>query len=252
MTVTFLSHSGFLVEWDSFYTLFDFWHGELPALDPGKPLLVFASHSHEDHFDKRIFTLPALHPDTRFVLSHDITVARRRWAKLGLDAALASRITQMRADELLTLPVGGGTLSVRTVRSTDIGVGFLLTAEGRMVYHAGDNNWWHWEDEGKAYCNNMAANYRRSIDSLAQYVRDEAVDAGIAPELAVAMVPMDPRLESAFGLGAEYLLRQIPVKKLFPMHLWEKFDWIERYRAEHPQQADLIVPITRDGETFAV
>ena len=56
MTVTFLAHSGFLVEWEHFYTLFDFYKGELPELNKTKPLLIFASHRHEDHFDPRIFT----------------------------------------------------------------------------------------------------------------------------------------------------------------------------------------------------
>lgn len=31
--------------------------------------------------------------------------------------------------------------------STDEGVAFLVTAEGRTVFHAGDLNWWHWEGE---------------------------------------------------------------------------------------------------------
>ena len=56
MKITFIAHSAFLVEWDKFYTLFDYvyerdYTGTLPPLDPQKPLLVFSSHSHEDHFD---------------------------------------------------------------------------------------------------------------------------------------------------------------------------------------------------------
>ena len=51
MTVTFIAHSAYLVEWDKFYTLFDYTYepdytGALPELNPEKPLLVFASHSH--------------------------------------------------------------------------------------------------------------------------------------------------------------------------------------------------------------
>ena len=58
MTVTFIAHSAYLVEWDKFYTLFDYTYepdytGALPELNPDKPLLVFASHSHEDHFDAK-------------------------------------------------------------------------------------------------------------------------------------------------------------------------------------------------------
>ena len=52
MKITFIAHSAFLVEWDKFYTLFDYvyepdYTGTLPPLDPQKPLLVFSSHSHD-------------------------------------------------------------------------------------------------------------------------------------------------------------------------------------------------------------
>ena len=45
-----------------------------------------------------------------------------------------------------------------------------------MVYHGGDLNWWHWESEGKAYCNNMAVHYKAAMEKLASAVRDEAAD----------------------------------------------------------------------------
>ena len=252
MTVTFLAHSGFLVEWDAFYTLFDFWKGELPPLRADKPLLVFASHSHEDHFDPRIFRLLAQYPDTFYYLSHDIRLATRRWEKLGVTREIYERVTSLRADSVLATQAGGAALTLRTVPSTDVGVAFLLSAEGRLLYHAGDNNWWHWEDEGRQYCQSMAASYRRSIDALSAAVRDEAADAGVEPVLHAAMVPMDPRLEDAFGMGAAHLLRSIPTRRLFPMHMWDKFDWIDRYCREHPEDAEKIVRIRRDGEAFSL
>ena len=48
MRVTFLGHSGFLMESESVCLLFDWSEGELPPL-PEKPLFVFASHRHQDH-----------------------------------------------------------------------------------------------------------------------------------------------------------------------------------------------------------
>lgn len=43
-----------------------------------------------------------------------------------------------------------------------------------MVYHGGDLNWWNWESEGKAYCNNMTVHYHAAIEKLASAVRNEA------------------------------------------------------------------------------
>ena len=143
MKVTYVAHSGFLVEWEGFYTLFDFWQGELPPLERDKPLLVFASHSHEDHFDPRIFRLPREHPDTWFFLSHDVRLATRHWEKLGMTEELFARVTRLRADSVLATEAAGGPLTIRAIQSTDAGVAFLLSAEGRLVYHAGDLNWWH-------------------------------------------------------------------------------------------------------------
>ena len=83
MTVTFIAHSAYLVEWDKFYTLFDYTYesdytGALPELNPEKPLLVFASHSHEDHFDAKVFTLLEKYPDARFFVSRDTRLTERK------------------------------------------------------------------------------------------------------------------------------------------------------------------------------
>ncbi len=252
MKITFIAHSGFLVEWDSFYTLFDWWKGELPPLDPDKPLLVFASHSHEDHFDPQIFKLTERYPTVRFILSHDIRLAARHRERLGVTDDILARVTSIRVDSLLATEAGGVPLTVRTINSTDAGSAFLLSAEGRLIFHAGDLNWWHWEEEGRLYCTNMAASYRRAVDKLAAAVRDEHADAGCAPVIDAAMFPLDPRLEDAFGMGAAYLMEHVGVRRLFPMHMWEKFDWIDRFRREHPDLAERVVRIGKNGERFEV
>ena len=40
-----------------------------------------------------------------------------------------------------------GSVQVETLKSNDEGVAFLVTAEGRTIYHAGDLNWWYWNGE---------------------------------------------------------------------------------------------------------
>lgn len=258
MTVTFIAHSAFLVEWDRFYTLFDYVYHEdytapLPPLDPAKPLLVFASHAHEDHFDGRVFGLLEQYPLTQFYLSHDIRMAERYRKRMGISDEAFARCTRLRADEVLLTSAGGEELSIRTVRSTDIGCAYLLCSEGKLVYHAGDLNWWHWESEGTAYCGTMAANYRRAMERLRDAVRDEAADAGLTEELTAAMVPLDPRLgEAAEGMGIEGLMKYVPTRTVFPMHLWKKYETIDRFRAAHPTLAPHIAQIGREGQRFEV
>ncbi len=52
MRVTYIGHSGFSVELESHILLFDYYEGTMPEFDPAKKLLVFASHSHPDHFNR--------------------------------------------------------------------------------------------------------------------------------------------------------------------------------------------------------
>ena len=47
VTVTYIKHSGFLVETKESYLLFDYWEGKLPELQYDKELYVFSSHAHQ-------------------------------------------------------------------------------------------------------------------------------------------------------------------------------------------------------------
>ena len=77
MQVTFLGHSGFCLELENIVLIFDWWQGELPPLPTGKPLAVFASHSHQDHFKPEIFALDDGTRSVRFLLGNDIKLSRR-------------------------------------------------------------------------------------------------------------------------------------------------------------------------------
>ena len=55
MRVTYLSHSGFLVEMDDACFLFDYYKGEIPDIDREKQLFVFVSPVSYTHL-----TLPTI------------------------------------------------------------------------------------------------------------------------------------------------------------------------------------------------
>ena len=63
MNISYITHSCFLVELDSCYLLFDYYRGTLPRMKEDKPLYVFASHAHSDHYSTRIFKLQ--HPSIK-------------------------------------------------------------------------------------------------------------------------------------------------------------------------------------------
>lgn len=192
MHITFIRHASFLVECEEVVLLFDYVDGELP-LPPDKDLIVFASHRHGDHYDRRIFDLPA----KTFVLSDDIPEE---------DAPAGKDVHRMGPHQRIDVEH----LVVSTLRSTDEGVAFLLEVEGKVVYFAGDLNNWFWEEEGEEYTSWMEREYHRELDWL-------------PPAIDVAFVPVDPRLGKRYTLGALDLLERVSVSYLVPMHMWNGF-----------------------------
>ena len=77
MKITYIHHSSFLVELEHVSMLFDYYAGQLPEIRKDRPLVVFASHFHGDHFAPVIFDLAKDREDVNYVLSKDISKKRR-------------------------------------------------------------------------------------------------------------------------------------------------------------------------------
>jgi len=88
----------------------------------------------------------------------------------------------------------------------------LVKVDNKVIYHAGDLNWWHWNGESDKFNKGIAGMYKKEIDKM----KDTVID--------VAFVPVDPRLEENYILGLDYIMKTIKVKKAFPMHFWKKYD----------------------------
>lgn len=63
-------------------------------------------------------------------------------------------------------------LRVHAFGSTDVGISFLVEAEGKKIFHAGDLNNWHWMDESsevewKGYERDYLLNWIVSVVILA-------------------------------------------------------------------------------------
>ena len=244
MKVTFLNHSGFLAETDAATLLFDWWKGELPALRPGVPLYVFASHRHEDHFKPEIFALDHNkdevlsdgNRDVYFLLGKDISLDLRRRQRWGVSPETAGKCRVRQGGQTLSLPQA----EVETLSSTDEGVAFLVTLPGgRTLFHAGDLNWWHWEGEDKSWNNNMAANFKKYTEPL----RGRTID--------LAMLPLDPRLGEAGFWGPKYFLELADIKQFLPMHQWGDFGFTGRFLEKYPEFAGRTVPVERTGQVFS-
>ena len=205
MIVTYINHSGFFVELDTVCLLFDYWQGALPEPISGKPLLAFASHSHMDHFNPEIFAYAARWEQAKVILGNDIRLSAKRKETLGITDGSFLRLGPNRDEAVLGV-------RIRTLRSTDKGVAFLVEAEGRTIYHAGDLNWWLWEAEPEDAKTVMTEAFLAEMEKL----------KGIA--IDVAFLTLDARQQNTAHLGFDYCLRHLDIKKAVPMHSFGKYE----------------------------
>lgn len=255
MKITYIHHSGYLLETSRALLLFDFVEGTLPALDPDKDLFVFVSHRHGDHFSPKIFDLAASHPKIRFILSDDIWQNR-------VPEHLHGLAWFMDPGKVLEFQEAGG-LRVTAFKSTDEGVAFIVETgispaaptsnsnavqtgtshlEVFTIYHAGDLNNWRWNGESLAWNNNMSTNYHRELDKIKA--------SGFCPD--VAMVPLDGRQEDLFYLGLDDFMRTVGAKMVFPMHFWEDFSVIPALKKLEcsAEYRDRVADLERSGQSF--
>lgn len=208
MIIDYMGHSGFLVETKDALMLFDYEHGDLGILERkpvGKPLYVFVSHVHGDHFNPVIFTLKGR--TIRYILSFDLNGDDR--VPQGKDVCFVD------ADKTYDID-GLGT--VETLLSTDEGVAFLVGTKDTILFHAGDLHWWDWPGEDPAWLQEQENVFRREISRL----RGVMIDA--------AFVVLDDRLEENYAKGMMLFLKICKAKYVLPMHFWKDRSVIARFK----------------------
>jgi len=235
MQITFLGHSGFLVEWEDTACLFDWSEGELPSIGPDRKLYVFASHSHGDHFREEVFAMSGKHGNVTYVLSSDIAAE--------LPEGTGGRLVRMKPHTKRLFPGGRrGVLTVWTLTSTDEGVAYLVNYGGRTVYHAGDLHWWAWPDDTPAEAQDMKNRFFAELGTL----------KGL--RLDAAFLPLDPRLEDNYWLGFDAAMRTADIQNAFPMHMWGDYDVVNkllRQRDSEPYR-DRILPVCAVGQVYEI
>lgn len=239
MKITYIDHSGFLLEMPDACFLFDYYRGKIPPVNKNSSLIVFVSHKHEDHYNPVIFELVKQYPNVQFVLSKDI---RTKWKILeyeekGIDLAKCIVTAEKNASWSMELS-NGRMLEIETLKSTDAGVAFLLTYGEKTFYHGGDLNLWIWEGESKQYNNNMKAAYFRELEKL----KERRIDVGF--------VPLDPRLLAYAGKGLESFMEYTQSSYVFPMHFWGQYSVISEFLEKHPEYKGRIAMIEKTGQEF--
>lgn len=235
MRITYLYHSGFLLEGEEHRLLFDYYKGALPAPDAEKHLSVFASHHHPDHFACEIFEYGERTPETRYYLGCDITLNAANRQKWGIGDETFRRCHRLHKDDVLL----HGNVRVQALRSTDMGVAFYVECEDRHIYFAGDHNLWLWREDA-SFDRAQINRFYEEIEKL----RGLNID--------YAFLPLDPRLGEEYWRGFDAFARLIEPKHIFPMHMVDDYEIIERMKALPCSRGykNRIVNIRKNGESF--
>lgn len=187
--IEYIFNSGFTVETKNNFLIFDYYKGDITLSD--KKTTVFVSHGHADHYNPEIFNFKG---DIDYVVSDDLKLDQNvNYVKPGSEIKLND-------------------MEIKVFGSTDLGVSFLISVDNLNIFHAGDLNWWYWENDSEQEKSDMEKQFK---DEIAK-IKGNNID--------LAFFPVDPRLGEAFGKGGEYLISEISPKNFIPMHFGDNYE----------------------------
>ena len=189
MTLTYIFHSGFVLETEQSILLFDYWMDSSGVMDgvlrSEKPMYVFSSHFHEDHFTKEIFEWKKQKLNITYILSKDI-YKHRRASKEDANVWLAK----------------GGTWSDDVVETED-----------KRIFHAGDLNNWYAKflsddnPDQERYSFEMEEVFN-PIAHKKQFLGELKDIRKVADSFDVVMFPIDGRVGNGYTLGGRQFIER--------------------------------------------
>jgi L-ascorbate metabolism protein UlaG (beta-lactamase superfamily) len=232
MRLIYINHSGFVLEGEHCTVIIDYYKDSDDrcinrSLASFKgDLYVCASHWHPDHFNREILKWKNIRPDTKYIFSRDILM--KKLATPG-DASYLDKGDCWQDSNL----------TVKAFGSTDVGISFLFEMEGKKVFHAGDLNNWHWDEESTpleiAEAENAFLQELKTLSDETAYVD-------------VAMFPVDARLGKNYMRGAEQFVDAIQTGLFVPMHFGQSYLQANAFRTYAEQAGCKFAAWTKTGE----
>ena len=235
MKLTYLFHSGFLIEANGFAIVCDYYRAGETILDEllrrRKPLYVLVSHEHRDHYNPEVLAWSRQNGDIHYIFPRDMSVRPEL-------SALPNVVFLDRGESY-----ADGRVQVTAFGSTDLGVSYEIVTEGKALFHAGDLNNWHWRDEStdaEVLAAEMA--YRREFDHMAESIT----------HIDVAMFPVDARLGSDYMRGAGQFVERFTVNCFIPMHFYPAIRKAEAFAPIARQHGAEFVLLAHTGDSITI
>ena len=215
--IEYIFHSGFTVETEKHFLVFDYYKGDLQLGD--KKTYIFSTHGHEDHFNPSILDFDG---DIKYIFSDDIEIESER------DISFMKAYKDIKIDDI----------EIKTYSSTDLGVSFLVRVDGVSIFHAGDLNWWYWNNDSQKEKDSMEYLFKKKIERM----EDERID--------IAFFPVDPRLEENYYMGGKYFIDKISPLYFFPMHFGDNYSKNELFIHKMKDSKTKVVNIEHKNQVF--
>ncbi len=224
MRITYISHSSFAVKFGEDVLLFDY--PSQGSLVPGgeiaakaavrnSNLYVFVSHSHGDHYGRRVLDISKEAKRTEFIVSEDVPLK---------DAIHLTSGQRLYVDSL----------DIETFASNDAGVAYLIRTGSTDIYYGGDLAKWDWDDFDEATRRYMVDVFEKMIRHLSKL------------DVDIAFSNMDQRLES-WGGPLEFLEVVCP-EYFVPIHTFGHHEWIDDLVKRTDYPAGRIFRYERPGD----
>lgn len=213
MKIYYIHHSCFIVESKSSFLIFDYYKSKTykenfdfdfkdfisKIMQSDKAVYIFASHSHNDHYNSEILTWCINKSNVYYILSDDIKIYNH------IEKSFFLKPNQ----EIII-----NNIKICTFGSTDSGVSFMINLDNKNIFHAGDLNWWKWNDDTPSEEKEMEFAFKNIINDI--------VNLNI--NIDIAFFPVDKRLEENFMCGGEFFIEKLSPNVFIPMHFWDNFN----------------------------
>jgi len=231
-TITYINHNCFILKEASRTFLFDY-PGDrfltpkmreiVTAELQGSRAFIFASHSHQDHFNPKIVDLAKVASQATLVLSDEIINNHPQFEKIE--------------NCIITKPQGVykiDKIKVSTFPSNDLGVAYLIKLDELTIYFGGDLAKWSWDEFTPEERSWMERHFQETINSLAKY------------QIDIAFENTDQRLTN--WAGAAEFIKTVKPTLFVPMHTFGKTDSLKRFVKELGQTKSTVFLYQKVGD----
>lgn len=243
MIITYIYHSCCAIEFSKFSVIIDYYIDPLKEgeeagwvekhlLQNDKPLYVLCTHSHSDHFNEEVLSWDAKKDNITYIFSKEVAETLKDNPLLKDE-----KITYLDKFE----EYKDKNIKVQAFGSTDEGGSFYMEHERKKIFHAGDLNNWHWNEEvprDEAFV--FENQYICELELLSEQVK----------KVDIAMFPLDPRLGKDFMRGGEQFVNKIKTKNFLPLHFGDNYELIQQFEPIANKAKTKLLKLEHKAQSF--